>query len=148
MQLGMLARIVGLIFVVVGGLGFVPQLNQTIPDQSAHLVVGVTTFLFGYFAVNIVHNIVHIFIGLLGLLRGGSEGSARGYFRFLAFVYLLLALLGAIPLTNTLFASAPIFGDDIWLHLGTGIVAGYLGWGFPVTQQLEVKPPAARSQAG
>ena len=135
MQLGIIARVFGIVYLLVGALGFVPALNQTVPDSSAHLVVGQTTFLLGFFAVNILHNVVHILIGLAGLVLGGSVGGARGYFRLLAVVYGLLVILGLIPLTNTVFGLVPIFGYDVWLHAVTAVLALYLGWGYPVPQE-------------
>lgn len=127
MQLGMIARIFGIIYLLVGILGFVPGLNHDAPD-AAHLVVGQTTLLLGIFPVNVLHNLVHVLVGLGGLALGGTVSGARGYFRLLAVVYGLLFLLGIIPATNTLFGLVPLFGNDIWLHALTAIVAAYLGW--------------------
>ncbi|MDP9019157.1 MAG: DUF4383 domain-containing protein [Candidatus Eremiobacteraeota bacterium] len=124
MSLPTAARIFGVIYLVVGGLGFVRMLSPALPDPP-HLVIGTTVFLFGLFAVNVVHNIIHIGIGLGGLLAGGQFGSARSYFRFVAVVYVLLVICGLIPLTNTFFGIAPLFGHDIWLHALTAIAAIY-----------------------
>ncbi|GAC1393154.1 MAG: DUF4383 domain-containing protein [Vulcanimicrobiaceae bacterium] len=118
------ARIFGVIYLVVGGLGFVRMLAPALPDPP-HLVLGTTVLLFGLFAVNVVHNIIHIVIGLSGLLAGRSFASARGYFGLVAVVYVLLVIAGLIPLTNTFFGIAPIFGNDIWLHALTAIAAIY-----------------------
>ncbi|GAC1393714.1 MAG: hypothetical protein NVSMB31_13340 [Vulcanimicrobiaceae bacterium] len=124
MSLPTAARVFGLIYLVVGALGFVRMLTPALPDPP-HLVLGTTVFLFGLFAVNIFHNIVHIAIGLAGIIASRSFGSARGYFRLVAVVYALLVICGLIPLTNTFFGMAPIFGNDIWLHALTAIVAIY-----------------------
>ena len=134
MPLGLLARIFGLAFLLVGILGFVPQVVQSSPD-AAHIVIGTTVLLLGIFPVNILHNIVHILIGLWGLTSGGSYGGARSYFRGLAVFYALLVILGLIPLTNTFFAMIPIYGYDVWLHAAVAILAAYFGFGTPAPQE-------------
>ena len=43
-------------------------------------------------------------------------------------LYGLLAVLGLIPATNTLFGFVPLHGHDVWLHAGTALIAAYFGW--------------------
>ena len=112
------ARVFGVIFVLVGVLGFVP----------AAMTDGM---LLGLFPVNTVHNIVHILLGLWGLLAGGTAISAIGYFKALTVIYALLAVLGLIPATQDLFGLAPIHGNDVWLHGVLALAAAYFGFGPP-----------------
>ena len=126
MALGTVARVFGIIYLVVGVLGFVPALAQASGDP--HVVIGTTAYLLGLFPVNILHNAVHVVIGLAGLAMGASTRGALAYLRALAVIYALLAVLGLIPLTNTLFGLVPIGGNDIWLHAVTAILAAYFGW--------------------
>jgi hypothetical protein len=44
-------------------------------------------------------------------------------------IYAVLAVLGLIPATNTLFGLAPIHSADVWLHGALALVTGYLGFG-------------------
>lgn len=124
------ARIFGIIYLLVGILGFVPALQS--PADGPHVLIGTTVNLLGLFPVNAVHNLVHILIGLAGLLAAGSFGGARTYFRTLAVVYAVLAVFGLIPATNSLFGLAPLASNDIWLHALTAIAAAYFGWAAPV----------------
>jgi hypothetical protein len=87
--------------------------------------------LLGLFPVNTVHNIVHILLGLWGLLAGGTATSAIGYFKALTVIYALLAVLGLIPATQDLFGLAPIHGNDVWLHGILALAAAYFGFGPP-----------------
>ena len=112
------ARVFGVIFVLVGVLGFVP----------AAMTDGM---LLGLFPVNAVHNIVHILLGLWGLMAGGNAISAIGYFKALTVIYALLAVLGLIPATQDLFGLAPIHGNNVWLHGVLAIAAAYFGFGPP-----------------
>ena len=125
------ALIFGLIYLLVGILGFVPAAVHP-PEMSGELVVDEGHGrLLGIFPINWLHNIVHLAIGLWGLLASRSFGGAVSFARGIAIFYGLLAVLGLIPGTNTLFGLVPIYGHDIWLHAGSAILAAYAGWGPP-----------------
>lgn len=109
------ARIFGAIFVAIGLLGFVPPL---VPNGN----------LLGIFPVNAVHNMVHIGLGVWGLVAGASLVAALIYFKGIAVIYGLLAVLGLIPATHTLFGLAPIHGADVLLHAVLAVIAAYLGF--------------------
>lgn len=126
MNIGAAARIFGLIYLLVGVLGFVSPLAHPVAD--APHAIGGTDLLLGFFPVNTVHNLVHIAIGLLGLLVGGSSGIARVYWQAAAVVFWLLTLLGLFPLTQTFFGLVPLHGNDVWLHALTAVLATYFGW--------------------
>jgi hypothetical protein len=67
-------------------------------------------------------------IGGFGLFSAtGKEGSFR-YNRFFAISYLLLAIMGLIPLSNTLFGIMPIFGNNVWFNAVTGAIAAYFAF--------------------
>ena len=112
-----LARVFGGIFILIGLLGFVPALT---PNGN----------LLGLFPVNAVHNLVHAGLGVWGVLAGASLGASLIYFRGIAILYGVLAVLGLIPATNTLFGLAPIHGADVALHAVLALIAAYLGFWF------------------
>jgi len=66
-------------------------------------------------------------IVLVVLPRDGA-GGVRFFGRGLAIFYGLLAILGLIPATNTMFGLVPIYGNDVWLHAGTALIAAYFGF--------------------
>ena len=64
-----MATIFGVVFLIVGVLGFVPGTTE-----NGHLL--------GIFHVNPAHNVVHILSGLAALLAArASEHAAQNYFR-------------------------------------------------------------------
>lgn len=126
MQIGLATRIFGCIYIVVGVFGFIAPLAHPVSD--APHAIGGTNLLFGLFAVNTVHNLVHIAIGLLGLLVAGSAGMARVYWQTVAVLFWLLTVLGLFSATQTLFGLAPLHGNDVWLHALTAALATYFGW--------------------
>jgi hypothetical protein len=117
-MLGKIARLLGVVFVVVGLLGFVPSLT---PNGN----------LLGIFPVNALHNCVHIALGIWGLAVAGSASGALTYLRGLTVIYALLTVLGMIPATNTLFGLVPLHGADVGLHAALAVAAAYFGFGPP-----------------
>src|SRR5437773_6790042 len=93
------AMILGVVFVVVGILGFIPGINVMHHDMhDPNLVVEGpgTGHLLGLFHVNVLHNLVHILFGVLGIAMA-RMGQAVNYCRIVAIAYGLLAILGMIP---------------------------------------------------
>jgi len=115
-----LAMLFGAVFIVVGVLGFtVPGGMQMGDPANAPLLLGL-------FPVNLVHNVVHIAVGVWGLVAGRAYGSAVAYCKLLGFVYLALAALGFV--VPTTFGLIPIGGNDIWLHCLLGVVLISIGF--------------------
>jgi hypothetical protein len=123
----------GIIYTLVGLMGFVPGANQPpapgAPDLAVDSGYG---YLMGLFPINVLHNIVHLAVGVLGLVAYRAFRSARTYARGLAVFYGLLAVMGLIPGLDTTFGLIPIFGHDVWLHALTAAAAAYFGWAAPV----------------
>lgn len=126
------AMIFGIVFLIVGVLGFIPGVTPMGGmDMDADTQVKMTT-LFGYelklFPVNVLHDIVHILFGIWGLLAARSLGGARAYFKGVAIIYAVLTIMGFLPTLKTTFGLIPLYGNDIWLHAVLAIVAAYFGW--------------------
>lgn len=128
------ALIFGVVFLIIGVGGFIPGMlmppHYDIPPDAD---VTMRSF-FGYeldlFPVNLLHNIVHILFGLWGLLAYRSYSHARTYFRAVAIIYALLAVMGLLPIPAlySTFGLIPLYGNDVWLHLLLALVAAYFGW--------------------
>src|SRR4051812_50210014 len=79
-----MAVLFGIIFLVIGALGFVPAVTK---DQM----------LLGIFHVNAAHNAVHLLSGVVALFCGmTSMAAARWYFRIFGLVYALVAVMGVL----------------------------------------------------
>lgn len=105
------AVVFGAIYVVAGLAGFV-----------------LASPLFGLFEVNALHNIVHLLIGAILLYGATTTPAAIMTNRGVGAVLLLLGVLGFIIPDGLGFV--PLGGNDIWLHLVTGVIllaAGYMG---------------------
>jgi len=117
----------GLIFIIVGLAGFVPQVLQT-PQGGELAPDNDHQELFGMFAVNWLHNIVHLGFGLWGLGASRSAVRALQYARGVAIIYAVLTVSGFIPGLMDLFGLVPLHGNNIWLHAALAAIAAYFGW--------------------
>ncbi len=139
MQTRLFSLIVGVVYLLVGVLGFIPALRTTPPANAPSLdVTAGYGYLLGHFPVNALHDVVHLLIGLVGVIAFARLEFSRLFLRTLFLVYGLLACLGFIPNADTLWGLVPIFGSDTWLHAATAIAAGYFG--FVATEPTYVEP--------
>ena len=137
-----LSLLLGIAFLVVGGLAFLPAVAPLAPFDAPVVVTLDPHYrlLFGLFPVNLGHDAIHLLVGFFGVIAARSFASATGYFRKLFWFSLLVAILGMIPITNTIFGIAPVYGWDVPLHLGTAIVAWFAGYGRLSVDPLQSKP--------
>jgi hypothetical protein len=125
------AQLIGVLFLIVGVLGFIPAVMST-PHPNAVpglFADGGYGLLFGLFPVNWIHNLVHLGVGIAALTSAGSVSKARGFARGLTWFYGVLAVMGIIPPLSMTFGLIPLHGWDVWLHGGTAAAAAYFGYG-------------------
>lgn len=122
------ATLLGVAFLLTGIAGFFPS---PIPPGAPPLTIEHGHGLaLGLFPVNILHNVVHLLFGVLGLAAARGAGmSARGYAQFVAVAYGLLVILGLLPATQTTFGLIPIYGNDVWLHGAVAAASAFVGFG-------------------
>ena len=150
MNLRTMARVFGVVFLLVGVLGFVPGITR-MHDSLNHPDTGDLAIggpghgmLLGIFHVNVVHNLIHIAFGIWGLVSAGRLDASRVYFRGVGVIYAVLALLGLISAGNTwnTFGLAPIHGADVGLHAVLAIAGLYLGFAAKATDVTETRADA------
>ena len=115
------AGLFGAVYLVVGIIGFIPVVGGA-DGVTAHNLLGL-------FPVNAVHNVVHMAVGLLGLVAYSRGVSASRLFaRGIGLIYLVLAVLGAIFNTGNFLGIVPIGGLDIALHAVSALVLLVVGF--------------------
>jgi len=120
------ALVVGVVFLLVGVLGFVP--GVTTGSDSLTLAGPMSgAMLLGVFAVSVLHNIVHLLLGVLGVALARTPGAARGYLVGGGVIYLVLWVYGLVIDQSSAVNFVPINTADNWLHLGLGVVMIALG---------------------
>jgi hypothetical protein len=111
------AKVFGIVFLVIGVLGFVP---------------GITTddHLLGIFHVNAAHNIIHLLSGAAALWASSTSTLAsRRYFQIFGIVYALVALLGMFYGDEPLLGFIAHNGADVILHVLIAAASLWLGFG-------------------
>ena len=132
------ALVFGIVFLLAGASGFIPGLLHPVPADAPPLTVATGYGLVvGLLPVNLLHNLVHLLFGILGIVAFAGLFAPRVYAQFVAVAYGLLVVLGMFPATNTLFGLVPIYGNDVGLHLVLGVVAAYFGFLSPAAKRLE-----------
>jgi hypothetical protein len=113
-----MAVLFGVVFLLIGILGFVPAVTK---DEM----------LLGIFHVNAAHNVVHLLSGAVALFAGlTSVGASRIYFKIFGVVYGLVAVLGFMnPGEHTMLLNLISNNTaDTWLHVGIAAVSLILGF--------------------
>ena len=111
-----MAVLFGVVFLLIGILGFVPAVTK---DEM----------LLGIFHVNAAHNVVHLLSGAVALFAGmTSVGASRIYFRIFGVVYALVAVLGFMMGETLLLGLISNNTADTWLHVGIAAVSLLLGF--------------------
>jgi hypothetical protein len=118
-----IATVVAATFVVVGILGFIPGITQNL-DQIEFAGHESDAELFGIFEVSVLHNIVHLLFGLVGLALARRADTARAFLIGGGAVYLLLWIYGLVIDHEGDANFIPVNNADNWLHfaLGAGMI--------------------------
>ncbi|WP_434446734.1 DUF4383 domain-containing protein [Lentzea sp. E54] len=120
------AVVVGVVFLLVGILGFVPGVTANY-DQLTFAGHGAGALLLGIFAVSVLHNLVHAAFGVAGLLLARTAGGARSFLIGGGVIYLVLWLYGLVIDHDSAANFVPVNTADNWLHLGLGLGMVLLG---------------------
>ena len=115
------ARIVGIVFLLVGIAGFIPGITEDAPGHFAG--EDSPGSLLGIFQTGILHNLVHGLFGVAGILMSRRADSARTFLIGGGVIYLGLFLVGMLGAMDWL----PADDTDDWLHLALGATMLALG---------------------
>ncbi|SEL00988.1 DUF4383 domain-containing protein [Rhodococcus maanshanensis] len=113
------ALVVGLVFLAVGILGFVPGITTNYDElEFAGHESGAA--LFGTFSVSVLHNVVHLLFGVAGIAMARTAAAARLYLVGGGVIYLVLWVYGLVVDQHSTANFIPVNSADNWLHLGLG----------------------------
>jgi hypothetical protein len=110
------ALVVSVVFLLVGVLGFVPGVTT---NYSSMMFAGHQSeaMLLGVFQVSVLHNIVHLLFGAVGLAMARTVAGARNFLIFGGVVYAVLWIYGLLIDHDSAANFVPLNTADNWLHL-------------------------------
>ncbi|HEX6235523.1 MAG TPA: DUF4383 domain-containing protein [Jiangellaceae bacterium] len=135
--------VVAAVFLLVGVLGFIPGITTDF-DSMEFAGNESEAMLLGVFQVSILHNIVHLLFGIVGLAAARTASGATYFLIVGGIVYLVLWIYGLLIDQDSDANFVPLNDADNWLHLllGVGMVAlGFL-FGRAVTRRTTRGPLA------
>ena len=120
------AALVGVLFLLVGVLGFIPGITT---DSGSLETAGHESHaeLLGIFQVSVLHNVVHLLLGVAGVALARTRSSARAFLVGGGASYLLLFLYGLVVDDDSQANVVPLNTADDWLHLVLGVGMVVLG---------------------
>ena len=126
------ALAVGIVFLIVGVAGLIPGVTSNYSDLSfaGH---DSEARLLGIFQVSILHNIVHLLFGILGVAAARTWSASRSYLVGGGIVYLALWLYGLFIDHDSSANFVPVNNADNWLHLLLGL--GMIGLGLALSRR-------------
>ncbi|HOD70416.1 MAG TPA: DUF4383 domain-containing protein [Deltaproteobacteria bacterium] len=134
------ALILGIFYAIVGVLGFFPPLLQSLPLDAPNVFVDfLKGSLLGIFPSNILHNLVHLVVGIWGIAAYRSLASSRIFAKSIAVIFGVLFVMGIIPVLRTTFGLIPLYGANVVLHLVTALLGVYFGWVVSEREALVVR---------
>jgi hypothetical protein len=118
------ALVVGVVFLLVGVLGFVPGITTNY-DSLSFASHHSEARLLGLFQVSVLHNIVHLLFGVAGLLLARTAAGARRYLIIGGIIYLVLFVYGLLvdDMSSANFIPVNLADDILHLVLGLGMIA-------------------------
>jgi hypothetical protein len=116
----MMARLVGVVFVAVGVLGFVPGITTNY-DDLGFAGADSDAELLGLFQVSVLHNLIHIGFGLIGIALARSWEGARTFLLVGAVTYLALFVYGLVVGPESDANFVPLNWADDAFHLALGL---------------------------
>jgi hypothetical protein len=147
MKTSTFALAAGIVYLVLGILGLIPAALMPPPiDAPPTRFALLYGYLLGLFPVNILHTAMNIAIGALGLAAWAGHTSAMMYARVLAWLFGVTAVMGMLPMLNTIFGIMPLHAHDIWLHAVTALAAAYVGWREPTVMRERRRTVGDRRQ--
>jgi hypothetical protein len=117
------ALVVGIVFLLVGIAGFIPGLTTNYGTMS-FAGMGSMAMLLGVFQVSVLHNIVHLLFGVVGVVTARTARASKLYLIIGGVVYAVLWLYGLVIGMGSSANFVPLNTADNWLHfvLAVGMI--------------------------
>lgn len=135
----------GIVMIVFGAVALIPALVGSVEGlPPLQLETSYGLFL-NLFPMNILNKVALILFGVAGVLAANAKGTnlpaSIKYSRVVFFSMAVLAILGLIPATSTLFGYWPLFGGEVIAHGVFALLGAYFG--YALTAKASERRPAS-----
>ena len=130
----LLATLVAATLILVGIIGFIPGLTTNLYDGLEFAGEDGNAEILGVFETSILHNLVHLAFGLVGLAMARTWAGARTFLIGGGIIYLVLWLVGLLGGLSWI----PVSDPDDWLHFVLGVAM--IGLGIATTREGTPRP--------
>lgn len=127
-----LATLVAAILLIVGIVGFIPGLTTNLYDGLELAGDDGDAEILGVFGTSVLHNLVHLLFGLVGLALARTWSGARTFLIGGGIIYIVLWLIGLLGGLDWI----PVNDADDWLHFVLGVAM--IGLGVVTTREGEL----------
>lgn len=127
----MLAALVAAALLLVGIIGFIPGLTTNLYEGLEFAGDDGDAEILGVFDTSVLHNLIHLLFGLVGLAMARTWSGARTFLIGGGVIYLALWLLGLLGGLDWV----PVNDADDWLHFILGVAM--IGLGYATTREGE-----------
>lgn len=137
------ALVFGVLFLVVGILGFIPGITtdyDTLTWAGHHS----DAKLLGLFEVSVLHNIVHLAFGVAGILMARRIDLARLYLIGGGVIYFAVWIYGVAIDRDDPANFLPVNDADNWLHLVLAVAMIVIGGFLPPIETRNAEQPSER----
>ena len=112
--------VIALFFLAIGFAGFYP--GVTMNFNNIEMGYGSEAMVLGIFQVSVLHNVIHLILGALGLALSRTSHASRRYLRIAGVVTALLFLFGLLVDPSSMANFVPLNTVDTWTYLVLTIV--------------------------
>jgi hypothetical protein len=124
------------VFLLVGILGFIPGVTTNF-DQLSFAGHTSGALLLGMFAVSVLHNLVHLAFGVVGLAMSRTASGAKAFLIGGGIIYAVLWIYGLLIDHDSAANFVPVNTADNWLHLVLAI--GMIGLGVLLGRDMRTR---------
>lgn len=137
---------VAVTFLAVGIAGFIPGLTtdlEQLESVGRHTESQAQAELFGLFHVSVLHNLIHIATGLVGLVAATSARAGIGFLLVGGVLYGVVLIYGLAIDQSSAANFLPVNDADNWLH--AGLTIGMVLLGLTLLRRLAAEEPTRRA---